>query len=55
MNKLLKSTKKVTAIPDAPNAQILRHDAPYIQCKQKRPDDKFRMYYETALLSKKVF
>ena len=55
MNKLFKYTKKVKTIPDAPDAQILWHNTPYIQYEQIRLDDKFRMYYETALLSSKVF
>ena len=55
MNKLFKYTKKVKTIPDAPDAQILWHNTPYIQYEQIRVDDKFRMYYETALLSSKVF
>ena len=55
MNKLFKYTKKVETIPDAPDAQILWHNTPYIQYEQIRLDDKFRMYYETALLSSKVF
>ena len=55
MNKLFKYTKKVKTIPDAPDAQTLWHNIPYIQYEQIRLDDKFRMYYETALLSSKVF
>ena len=55
MNKLFKYTKKRKTIPDAPDAQILWHDTPYIQYEQIRLDDKFRMYYETVLLSRKVF
>ena len=55
MNKLFKYTKKRKTIPDAPGAQILWHDTPYIQYEQIRLDDKFRMYYETVLLSRKVF
>ena len=55
MNKLLKYTKKVKTIPDAPDTQILWHNTPYIQYEQIRLDDKFRMYYEIALLLSKVF
>ena len=55
MNKLFEYTKKVRTIPDAPDAQILRHNTPYIQYEQIRLDDKFRMYYETTLLLQKVF
>ena len=46
MNKLFEYTKKVRTIPDAPDAQILWHDTPYIQYEQIRLEDKFRMYYE---------
>ena len=55
MNKLFKYTKKIKTIPDAPNAQILWDDIPYFRYQQIRLDNKFRMYYETVLLSKKVF
>ena len=55
MNKLFKYTKKRKTISDVPDAQILWHDTPYIQYEQIRLDDKFRMYYETVLLSRKVF
>ena len=55
MNKLFKYTKKRKTIPDAPDAQILWYDTPYIQYEQIRLDDKFRMYYETVLLSRKLF
>ena len=55
MNKLFKCSKKVTAIPDAPNTQILRQDVPHIQYEQIKLGDKFRIYYETAVQSKKVF
>ena len=55
MYKLFEYTKKVRTIPDAPDAQILWHDTPFIQYEQIRPDHKFRMYYATALVSKKVF
>ena len=55
MNKLFKCSKKVTAIPDAPDTQILWHDVPHIQYEQIKFGDKFRIHYETALQSKKVF
>ena len=55
MNKLFNYTKKVKTIPDGLDAQILWRNTPYIQCEQIRLNDKFRMYYETALLSSKVF
>ena len=55
MYKLFEYTKKVRTIPDAPDAQILWHNTPFIQYEQIRLDDKFRMYYATALMSKKVF
>ena len=55
MNYLFEYTKKVRTIPDAPDAQILWHNTPFIQYEQIRLDDKFRMYYATALMSKKVF
>ena len=55
MNKLFKYTKKVKTIPDGPDAQIFWRNTPYIQYEQIRHNDKFRMYYETALLSSKVF
>ena len=55
MNKLFKYTKKAKTIPDAPDNQILWHNTPYIQYEQIRLDDKFRIYYETALLLSKVF
>ena len=42
-------------IPDALDAQILWHNTPFIQNEQIRLDDKFRMYYATALMSKKLF
>ena len=55
MNYLFEYTKKVRTIPDAPDAQILWHNTPFIQYEQIRLDDKFRMYYATALMSKKIF
>ena len=55
MNKLFKYTKKAKTIPDAPDTQILWHNTPYIQYEQIRLDDKFRTYYEIALLLSKVF
>ena len=55
MNYLFEYTKKVRTIPDAPDAQILWHNTPFIQYEQIRLDDKFRMYYATALMSKKTF
>ena len=55
MNYLFEYTKKVRTIPDAPDAQILWHNTPFIQYEQIRLDDKFRMYYATALMSKKAF
>ena len=55
MNKLFKCSKKVTVIPDAPDTQILRHDAPHIQYEPIKLGDKFRIYYETALQSTKLF
>ena len=55
MNKLFEYTRKVKTIPDAPDGQILWHNTPCIQYHQIRLEDKFRMYYETALLSSKAF
>ena len=55
MNYLFEYTKKVRTIPDTPDAQILWHNTPFIQYEQIRLDDKFRMYYATALMSKKTF
>ena len=55
MNYLFEYTKKVRTIPDAPDVQILWHNTPFIQYEQIRLDDKFRMYYATALMSKKIF
>ena len=55
MNYLFEYTKKVNTIPDAPGAKILWHNTPFIQYEQIRLDDKFRLYYATALMSKKVF
>ena len=55
MNYLFEYTKKVNTIPDAPDAKILWHNTPFIQYEQIRLDDKFRLYYATALMSKKVF
>ena len=55
MNYLFEYTKKVRTIPDAPDAQILWHNTPFIQYEHIRLDDKFRMYYATALMSKKTF
>ena len=55
MNYLFEYTKKVRTIPDAPDVQILWHNTPFIQYEQIRLDDKFRMYYAAALMSKKIF
>ena len=55
LNRLLKSAKKLTAISNAPDAQIIWYKAFFIQYEQIRLDDKFMMYLETSLMSKKVF
>ena len=55
MNKLFDDSKSVAAIPDAPDIQIIWHDAEFIQYEQKGLDDKVREYYEIALISKKIF
>ena len=55
LNRLFKSAKKLTAISNAPDAQVIWHKAYFIQYEQIRLDDKFTMYLETSLMSKKVF
>ena len=54
LNKLFESNKQVNTIT-APNAQIIWHDAPYIQYEQFRLNDNFREYLKTIILPKKLF
>ena len=51
MNKLFESNTKATAIPYAPNAEIIWHSIPYIQYDQIKLDDNFRQYPDKAIIS----
>ena len=52
MNKLFKSNAKITAIPTAPDAQILYHDAPFISYQQITLDENFQVYFNVTLRPK---
>ena len=52
MNKLFEYNTKVTAIPRAPDAQILYHDTPYISYQQITLDENFQVYFNATLRSK---
>ena len=55
MNKLFESMKKFTNIPNVSDAEITWQDVSFIQCKQVRLNDKFRIYLKTGLTLKKLF
>ena len=54
INKLFESNSKVAATA-SPDRIVIRHEALHIQYEQIKLDDKFRQYFETSLISEKIF
>ena len=54
MNKLFEFAQKVTGLPNVSNGEVLWHDNCFIQYKQIRINDKFRMSLKWSLASKNV-
>ena len=52
MNKLFESSAKVTAIPRAPDAQILYHDTPYNSYQQITLYENSQVYFNATLRCK---
>lgn len=53
MNKLFESLKKVTAILNTQDTAMISHYAPFMQYEWTKLNDKFRIYLEMSLISKK--
>lgn len=54
MNKLFESLKKVTAILNTQDTAMICHYAPFMQYEWTKLNDKFRIYLEMSLISKKI-
>lgn len=54
-NKLFESCKSLLVVPTtAPDTNIMRHAAPYIQYERLKLNGNFKKYFEASLLSKRV-